>query len=186
MLCLSQRCLIHNVFRFRVRSENIEIVSCSDSWTCHEELTMREARGRKIDTSNLKRLSLRFVDGHREGELYWKLQTSSSFAQPVRMVASITWGIRLFTQSLVPLHGLGASRFRRSIIWVPTLSNKLCGGMPEGSRELRNSMGHWTDSSSSATESTDLYEVVPSGSCSWICRLMALTLLFFGARIARS
>ena len=102
------------------------------------------------------------------------------------MVASITWGIRLFTLSLVPLHSLGASRFRRSIIGEPTLSNKLCGGIPEGSRELRNSMGYWTDSSTSTTESIDLYEVVLPGSCAWICRLMTLTLLFLGARIARS
>ena len=72
------------------------------------------------------------------------INTSSPFEQPVKIVDSITWGIRLFTQSLVPLQSLGASKFLRSIIGEPTLSIKLCDGIPGGSSELRNSVGYCT------------------------------------------
>jgi hypothetical protein len=69
------------------------------------------------------------------------MNTSSSFALPVNMVASMMFGISLFTHSLVPLHSFGGSRFLNNSIGDPTLKVKLCGGISDGSKELRKSVG---------------------------------------------
>jgi hypothetical protein len=66
------------------------------------------------------------------------MKTSSPFALPVNIVASMMFGISLLTHSLVPLHSLGGSRFLNSSIGEPTFKVKLCGGIPGGSKELRN------------------------------------------------
>jgi hypothetical protein len=57
------------------------------------------------------------------------------------MVASMMFGISLLMHSLVPLHSFGGSRFLNSSIGDPTFKVKLCGGIPDGSKELRNSVG---------------------------------------------
>jgi hypothetical protein len=56
------------------------------------------------------------------------------------MVASMMFGISLFTHSLVPLHSFGGSRFLNNSIGDPTYKVKLCGGIPDGSnfRPLAN------------------------------------------------
>jgi hypothetical protein len=69
------------------------------------------------------------------------INTSYPFALPVNMVASKTFGISFFTHSLVPLHSFGGSRFLNNIIGDPTFEVKLCGGIPHGSKELRNAVG---------------------------------------------
>jgi hypothetical protein len=69
------------------------------------------------------------------------MNTSSPFALPVDMVASMMFGISLFTHSLVPLHSFGGSMFLNNSIVDPTFKVKLCGGIPDGSKELRNSVG---------------------------------------------
>jgi hypothetical protein len=69
------------------------------------------------------------------------MNTSSPFALAVNMVACMTFGISFFTHSLVPLHSFGGSMFFNNIIGDPTFKVKLCGGIPDGSKELRNSVG---------------------------------------------
>ena len=69
------------------------------------------------------------------------MNTSSPLAQPVIIVATIRWGSRRFTKSRVPLQRLGASRFLSNIIGAPTFNTSLCGGVPGGSSECRNSAG---------------------------------------------
>ena len=111
------------------------------------------------------------------------MNSASSFAHSVTMVTSITWGIILFTLSLVPLHSLGAFHFLRSIMGELILSTKLCGGISGGSKELRNSVGHWIASLTPTIVSIELYNLASSDSCYWICSSMAFTVLFLGARM---
>ena len=114
------------------------------------------------------------------------MNTSSPLAHPVMTVASRRFGMRLFTRSLVPLHSLGASRFRSSMMGAPTFRSRLWGGVPGGSRELRNSAGKSTSWLSPQALSMDLYEDALPGSCLSSCKLMFVATSFFGASIARS
>ena len=109
------------------------------------------------------------------------MNTSSPLAHPVMTVASRRFGMRLFTRSLVPLHSLGASRFRSSM-----MISRWWGGVPGGSRELRNSAGKSTSWLSPHALSMDLYEDALPGSCFSRCKLMFVATSFFGASIARS
>ena len=86
------------------------------------------------------------------------MNTSSPLAHPVMTVASRGFGMRLFTRSLVPLHSLGASRFRSSMMGAPTFRTRLWGGVPGGSRELRNSAGKSTSCISSPYIMDELFE----------------------------
>jgi len=69
------------------------------------------------------------------------MSTTSPFALPVNIVASIKFGINLFTANLVSLHSFGAFKFRNKIIDEPTFKFKQCGGIPGGCNELKNSTG---------------------------------------------
>ena len=48
------------------------------------------------------------------------MKASSPLAQPVMMVAWMTFGMRAFTMSRVPLQSLGASKLRSSMIGADT------------------------------------------------------------------
>jgi hypothetical protein len=69
------------------------------------------------------------------------MSTNSPFALPVNILASIKFGINLFTANLVPLHSFGAFKFRSKIIDEPTFKFKKCGGIPGGSNEFKDSTG---------------------------------------------
>lgn len=80
------------------------------------------------------------------------LKTSSPEAHPVVMIALFGLGDNVFRIRIIQLHNLGGSKSLRSIIGTLTFRKNLCGGVPGGSRELRNSVGFWTTRLSSGTE----------------------------------
>lgn len=57
------------------------------------------------------------------------------------------------TQNIVPLHKLGELKFINNTIGMPTLNNILCGCIPDGIYEFKNSVKKCTDSSLLTTES---------------------------------
>jgi len=59
-----------------------------------------------------------------------EISTCSALHLPLIIVASITFGISFFTESLVSLHNFGVLRFRRSSIGEPTFNVNICGGIP--------------------------------------------------------
>ena len=61
------------------------------------------------------------------------MSTNSPFALPVNIVASIKFGINLFTANLVPLHSFCAFKSRSKIIDEPTFKFTKRGGIPGGS-----------------------------------------------------
>jgi hypothetical protein len=86
------------------------------------------------------------------------IKTLSPMLVPVLISASITCWPKPRTIIWVPFTcRLDPFICRNSIIGAPTLSTNLtnlCGGPPEGSSVLRNSVGYWKVSISSGTEST--------------------------------
>ena len=81
---------------------------------------------------------------------------------------------------------MGRSSERKTIMGMPTLRHRLCGGKPDISRELRNSTGKWTASSSVIAELTELYIIISPTNVCTILLLMLFTMLFNGARMTCS
>jgi len=57
--------------------------------------------------------------------------------------------------SFVPLQSVGGLKFLIKIIGADIFKISVCGGTPEGVKELRNSVGKWTVSYFSKTVSTE-------------------------------
>lgn len=68
-------------------------------------------------------------------------KTCSPFAEPVGTVASMLCSYSRFTARRVPVLSFGGSMFRNRIVGTPILSWRLCGGIPGGFKEFRNSVG---------------------------------------------
>ena len=83
-------------------------------------------------------------------------KTSSPLLGPVTMATSMQLGINFLTMHLVPLQRRGGSTLHNTIMGTSTLSFSICGGIPEGSKEFRNSVGYVTMACSSEIVSTDL------------------------------
>ena len=83
------------------------------------------------------------------------IKTVSPVPLPVNMVHSIKKFLKLTTLSLVPLHSFGRFKFLSSIIVKPTFNINLCGEIPGGVKELKNSVGLCTFSSLSTTVSNE-------------------------------
>ena len=86
----------------------------------------------------------------------------------------------------VPLVKWGGSSDRNTIMGIPTLRQRVCGGNPDTSIEFRNSTGKCSDSSSDTAVSTDLKLTDSPANALTICWLMLRTVLFNGARMAYS
>jgi hypothetical protein len=69
------------------------------------------------------------------------MYTIVPLAEPVRISASIRFFFKDNIFNLVPLHNLGAFRFRIRIIGAPIFKSSLCGKIPDGFNKLKNSVG---------------------------------------------
>lgn len=67
------------------------------------------------------------------------------------MSASIKCFVRDVTRSLVPLKNLGEFKLPNSLIGTPIFNDILCGSIPDGGCEFKNSVGKCTDFSLSTT-----------------------------------
>lgn len=114
-----------------------------------------------IDTSNIQGLTLSFINSYTKCWFYkkvlhllnWKgksegmigileVKTVSLAPQPIRIVHSIRNFFNFVIWSLVLLHSLGGFKFRNKIIRTLIIFNvKLCGGVPKGIKEFKNSVG---------------------------------------------
>ena len=113
----------HCVSRFRPTTFRV--------WPC--ALFMDIAK--EIHTGNWKRLK---SNGMLEGMTgILGMNTSVPAPGPAKMVASSTLGIICLTTNCVPLHSVGTSRFLSNMIGHPIFNFSLCGGTPDGWRELR-------------------------------------------------
>ncbi|GFV34160.1 hypothetical protein TNCV_5046941 [Trichonephila clavipes] len=61
----------------------------------------------------------------------------------VKMSASRHFPVNLLMNKHVPLHKLGGFKVRSKITSEPIFSRRLCGGIPDISRELKNSAGEF-------------------------------------------
>ena len=114
------------------------------------------------------------------------IKTTSFFPNPVMIVASMKWGIILFTVRLVPLQSFGGFILQISMMGVPVFNSSRWDGIPGGSRELRNYIRYCTTSSGSVTVSIALYTFPSPGMYLSRSALSLWTAMFLGARMALS
>ena len=86
----------------------------------------------------------------------------------------------------VPFVVVGGLSERITMMGAPTFRWRMCGGMPDISRELRNSTGYCTASSSVIALSMLMYWTASPGKSSVKALLILFTVSLRGARMARS
>ena len=98
-----------------------------------------------IVMANAKRIgNCRRLNGMGESEGIIGIRgrrTTSPSNLPFKIIASRTLPIIFFMTNLVPLHSLGAFKFRSKMIGEPIFNRKLCSGIPGKSSEFKNSTG---------------------------------------------